>query len=257
MAEAFGVAAGLIGVVSLIIEITKLATQIGLDWKDAPQDVKRSIHELENLRKIVSETHLLLSHELQDAFEVRGSLLLNELGPHAPPDTETKRAIASCDEALDNLLGDLRKRCEGRKFGWERFKGPFLAQRTLKSVERLHRQCQTLNNMISIDTLALQVDTASAIRTLGKEQKAWYDANENQEILDWLSTMRIEEKHQDVFVKHHPGTAQWILDHDHFKSWRNGHWETPSVLWCPGIRKSRLFTTRMALMRFKPVQERR
>ena len=40
MADAFGVAAGIVGVLGLAIQITQVVAGFGLDWKDAPADVE-------------------------------------------------------------------------------------------------------------------------------------------------------------------------------------------------------------------------
>jgi hypothetical protein len=40
MADPFGTGAGIVGVISLAIQITQVAVQFGMDWKDAPDDIK-------------------------------------------------------------------------------------------------------------------------------------------------------------------------------------------------------------------------
>lgn len=241
MADAFGVGAGIVGVLGLTIQITQVVVQFGLDWKDAPSDVKSFMKELQSLKTVLSETrtNFLEDPNFKEAFQDRpyGSLLLSELGPNAPTVTETKLSIESCKAELENVLDGLKKRDKGHRIGWERFKAPFLGKSTQKSIDNLRHYCQLFNNMVSVDTLSLGVSTHREIREARREQKAWHNAKENQEILTWISKLSFEDKQRDILSKRHPGTGQWLLDQDTYKVWRDNDHGEPSVLWCPGIRK--------------------
>ena len=240
MADAFGIGAGIVGVIGLTIQITQVVVQFGLDWKDAPADVKSFMTELRSLKIVLSETNTNFNQnpEFKEAFQGRSSILLSALGPNSPAVADTKLSIESCKAELEGLLDGLKKRVTGHRIGWKRFKGAFLTKNTLKSIDKLRHHCQLLNDMVSIDALALGVTTHREIREARMEQRGWHNAKESQEILTWLSKMSFEEKQRDILSKHHPGTGQWLLDHDGFKAWRNGHHDEPSTLWCPGIRKT-------------------
>lgn len=137
MADPFGI----VGVVSLTIQITQVVVQFRLDWKDVPHDAKTFRSELQTLKTVLSETHtnLLLNSDFRAAFQNRPSLLLSQLGPNAPSTTDTKLMLAACQKELESLLSELKKRAKGHRVGWERFKGAFLAKETRESVENLHR----------------------------------------------------------------------------------------------------------------------
>jgi hypothetical protein len=126
MADPFGI----VGVVSLTIQITEVVVQFRLDWKDIPHDAKTFRSELQTLKTVLSETHtnLLLNSDFRAAFQNRPSLLLSQLGPNAPSTTDTKFMLAACQKELESLLSELKKRAKGHRVGWERFKGAFLAQ---------------------------------------------------------------------------------------------------------------------------------
>ena len=239
MAEALGVASGIAGILSLTVQITKTIVQFGLDWKNAPKEVQSLMSELQSLKRILSETqtNLIFNADFTDAFQDRPSVLLSELGPNAPPTTETKRSIMCCKNELESLLDDLKKREKGHRIGWERFKAPFCAKSLQKSIDTVSRRCQNLNEMISIDTLTVGVHTLGEVKQARKEQQAWYDALENQKILEWLSNLSFEEKHRDIFSKHQSGTGKWFLELDEFKAWRNQDPDKSSTIWCTGIRK--------------------
>ena len=239
MAEAFGVAAGVVGVLGLAIQITQVVAEFGLDWKDAPKDVGGFRKELQSLETVLSETkRLLLDPDFEEAFANRRSALLSELGPDAPAAAETKLSIESCKEELEKLLDELKKRGKGHRLGWERLKSAFLNKRAQNSVDKLRHQCEIFNNMVSIDTTTLGVMNHKETRQTRQEQKEWHNVEQNQKILTWLSKLDFDEKQRDILSKRHPGTGGWLLDSDTFKAWRNGHDESPSTLWCPGIRES-------------------
>lgn len=237
MAEAFGVGAGIVGVLGLSIQITQVVVQFGLDWKDAPTEVKSFMNELQSLKTVLSETrtNFLEDVNFKDAFKDRPSMLLSKLGPNAPTVTETKLSIESCKAELETVLDGLKKRDKGHRMGWERLKGPFLAKSTRKSIDNLRYYCQIFNNMVSIDAMTLGVITNTEMREARREQREWHNAKENQETLTWISSLSFEEKQRDILSKRHLGTGQWLLDQDGFKAWRDNLHDKPSALWCPGI----------------------
>ena len=240
MAEAFGVAAGVVGVLALAIQITQVVAGFGLDWKDAPADVEGFRRELQSLKTVLSETNtnLLLNPDFKEAFENRRSALLSQLGPDAPSAAETQLSIKSCKEELEELLNELKRSGKGHSMGWKRLKSAFLNKRAQNSVDKLRHQCEIFNSMVSIDTMTLGVMNHKEIRRARQEQKEWHNVEQYQKILTWLSDLNFDEKQRDILSKRHPGTGRWLLDSDIFKSWRNGHDESPSTLWCPGIRES-------------------
>ena len=249
MAEPFGVGAGIVGVLGLTIQIAQVVIQFGLDWKDAPTDVKSFLSELKSLKTVLSETNanLLCNTDFKEAFENHPSIILSELGPNAPAATETKLSIESCKGELEKLLDELKKRGKGHRIGWDRLKGAFHNKRTRNSIDKLHRQCQLFNNMVSLDATTLVLITQREIRQARREQKEWHNTEQNQKALTWLSNLSFEQKQRDILSKRHPGTGQWLLNLDTFKAWRDGHPNEPSTLWCPGIRKV-LYTSLVALL---------
>ena len=125
-----------------------------------------------------------------------------------------KLMLERCKKELEYLLKELKKRSQGHQLGWQRLKRAFLARDTRESVENLSRQCQTLNNMLSIDATVLGVSTYKEVKEERKEQQEWRHADtkislairdgvdqsnqrqENQErqhnyqvILDWLTAI--------------------------------------------------------------------
>ena len=240
MAEAFGVGAGIVGILGLTIQISQVVVQFGLDWKDSPSAVKEFMGELQSLKSILSETNtnLTLSPDFQAAFQDQKSVLLSQSGPEAGTTSDTMVTIQLCKDALEELLAELKKRSEGSRVGWQRLKGPFCAKKTREAMENLRSRCQLLNNMISVDTAKLSAGTILEVRAARKEHQEWHTTESDRKILSWLSDLDFESKQADVLARSHPGTGQWMLRNDEFMAWRNGHQDCSPVLFCPGIRES-------------------
>jgi hypothetical protein len=248
MADPFSIGSGIVGVIGLAIQITQVVVQFGLDWKDAPHDVKAFMVELRTLRTTLSETNtnLLLNSDFTEAFQNRSSVLLSELGSNAPPNTNTKFMLQMCKEELEALLKQLEKRAKGHQVGWERLKGTFLAKNTRESVENLHRWCQELNNMVSIDMTVLGATTYKEVKEARKEHQAarveqqktrkeqqkWHDSEASQRILAWLTPADYGPQQSDFLSRRQPGTGGWLVNSDEFQCWCNGQRQT---LFCPGM----------------------
>jgi Cdc6-like AAA superfamily ATPase len=241
MAEAFGIGAGIVGVIGLAIQITQVVVQFGLDWKDAPHDIKTFLAELQTLNTILSvtNTNIILNPDFAEAFQNRPSILLSQLGPGAPPATDTKLMLEICKSELEDLLSELKKRAKGHRVGWERVKGAFLAKNTRESVGNLHRQCQTLNNMVSIDAAVLGATTYKEVKEARteqqearKEQQEWYQSEASQMILTWLTTIDYGAQQSDFLSRRQEGTGRWLLDSHEFQTWSN---EYRQALFCSGM----------------------
>jgi hypothetical protein len=169
MADPFGI----VGVISLTIQITNFVVQCGLDWRDAPYNVKSFLAELQSLKVVLSETNtdLLLNSDFADCFQTPPSLLLSQLGPNAPANTDTKITLSVCEKELGSLLEGLKKRAEGHQVAWEQLKEAFLPKDTRESLENLQRQCRMLNSMVAIDTAALGAATYKQVKGSRKEQE--------------------------------------------------------------------------------------
>jgi Cdc6-like AAA superfamily ATPase len=234
MADPFSIGAGIVGVIGLAIQITQVVVQFGLDWKDAPHDVKSFLVELQTLNTVLSvtNTNIILNPDFAEAFQNRPSILLSQLGPNAPSTTDTKLMLQICEKELKDLLKELEKRAKGHRVGWERLKGAFLAKNTRESVENFHRQCQALNNMVSIDAAVLGVTAYKEVKETRKEQQKWHQAETDKDLLSWLTPIDYGAQQSDFLSRRQEGTGQWLLDSQEFQDWRDGDGK---ALFCPGI----------------------
>jgi hypothetical protein len=234
MADPFSIGAGIVGVIGLAIQITQVVVQFGLDWKDAPHDVKSFLVELQTLNTVLSvtNTNIILNPDFAEAFQNRPSIFLSQLGPNAPSTTDTKLMLQICEKELKDLLKELEKRAKGHRVGWERLKGAFLAKNTRESVENFHRQCQALNNMVSIDAAVLGVTAYKEVKETRKEQQKWHQAETDKDLLSWLTPIDYGAQQSDFLSRRQEGTGQWLLDSQEFQDWRDGD---RKALFCPGI----------------------
>ncbi|KIX02772.1 uncharacterized protein Z518_08714 [Rhinocladiella mackenziei CBS 650.93] len=240
MADPFSIGSSIVGVISLAIQITQVVMQFGLDWKDAPHDVKTFMAELQTLNTVLSASNnLILNPDFAEAFQSRSSLLLSQLGPSVSPTSDTKLLFQTCEKELRDLLDELKKRAKGYRVGWERLKGAFLAKNTRKSVENLYRWCQELNNVVSIDTAVLGAATYTAVKEsrkehqeARKEQQKWHYAEADKEMLTWLTSIDYAPQQSDFFSRRQEGTGQWLLTSKQFRDWVD---QSNQTLFCPGI----------------------
>jgi Cdc6-like AAA superfamily ATPase len=144
-----------------------------------------------------------------------------------------------CEKQLKDLLKELEKRIKGDRAGWERIKGAFLARNTRESVENLHRQCEALNHMVSIDMAVLGATTYKEVKDTRreqqdarKEQQKWHQDERVKDLLNWLSMADHGSQQRDFLCRRQEGTGQWLLDSNEFQTWCS---KDGDILFCPGM----------------------
>ncbi|KAF6821760.1 ankyrin repeat protein [Colletotrichum plurivorum] len=149
------------GIIGVVGQILAASVKLGLDWKEAPEDTKNFIGELEGLSKVLSETlsNVVKNPDFAAAFQ----------GKHSSVLSSDSALLSICQKELDDLLGKIRKSGDGRRFGWERMKATFLNERTQTAVENLQRRCNMLNSMVAIDNIALSANTNLEVKSTRRE----------------------------------------------------------------------------------------
>lgn len=234
MADPFSIGAGVVGVISLIIQITQITIKCAKEWKGAPVAVKEFMAELAVLKTILSEmnTNVLLNPDFADVFQQQPSLLLSQLGAQAPKTTDTKVMLQICGEKLRLLLEDLKQSSEGHRLGWDRLKVAFSAKDVRVSIQDLSGQCQLLNRMLTIDGTLLAMATHKEVREGRKEWQEWRQADAKITILDWISSTTYATQQNDLLDRRQKGTGEWLLQSAEFHEWITTNQHT---LFCPGI----------------------
>ena len=226
---------GIIGVIAVAAQITKVLVELRLDWKDAPSDVRSFLRELQVLKTTLSESNsnIALNPDFISAFEGRHSAVLSQLGSDAP-DSDSRVMVDACQAELNELLVELKKRLLGHRVSWERIKGVFLARRTRDAVEKLQRQCQILNGLVAIDSVALSALALTEARGVRQEQRDKEAADRRDKVLDWLTPLGYATLQNDYAGLRRPGTGRWLLESKEYCAWRDAGEGAP-VLFCPGI----------------------
>lgn len=226
---------GIIGVLSVAAQITKALVDLGLDFKDAPTDIKSLLQELQTLKTTlsVSNSNLLLNDDFLTAFEGRNSAVLSQLGKDAF-ESDCRLLVDACHEELDQLLSDLTRRSRGHRVGWNRIKSAFLSKKTCETVDKLQRQCDMLNRLVAIDSAALNAATLVEVRDGRKAQEDREAAARHDKILDWLTPVNYAAQQHDFAGRRREGTGQWLLDSKEYCAWRDAD-KGSRALFCPGI----------------------
>lgn len=105
-------------------------------------------------------------------------------------------------------------------------------------MDHLHRQCRTLNQLVSIDTAALGTATNKDVKEMRKEQHEWYQSEESRKILSWLTEIDYAAQQSDILSRRQGGTGQWILETDKFRQFVSNKNRTLFCLGIPGAGKT-------------------
>ena len=256
MADPFSI----IGVIGVAAQLIQMSVEFGLDWKDAPEDTKSFIVELQSLKTILSETNtnILINPEFKKAFDGKHSAMLSQLG--ATAQSETKKMLLDCRTELESVLQGLTKSAQGHRMGWERIKSAFKSTRMRETVEKLNRQCQTLNQLMAVDILKLGVNILNEVKEGRALQEKWQqdDAKAHASIQDGVNKLQIHtiskeaERHRksffewlkapdysaqqnEFFSRREAGTGQWLLDSKEYTEWVASVEKSKQTLFCPGI----------------------
>jgi hypothetical protein len=71
----------------------------------------------------------------------------------AAQNTSTFAMVSAYKHDMESVLDNLTKRAQDRRLSWERLKGALLVRKSIKTLETLQRQCQTLNSLVAVGAL--------------------------------------------------------------------------------------------------------
>ena len=110
-----------------------------------------------------------------------------------------------------------------------------LAKTSADVLEVLRKQIESFQLLQKVDD-----------RTQSMERSQWEQAQalersraseERSKILDWISTLKHQQKHHDICRPRVKGTGDWLLQEVDFTIWMDAG-ERDNVLWCQGIQGS-------------------
>ena len=89
---------------------------------------------------------------------------------------------------------------------------------------------------LQADHLDLSIESKARIEKLCNNVEAirtTQDEEADQRVLDWLSSINVAQKQQDIFDQHQEGTGSWFLESPEFVEWAGDN-SGSFILFCPG-----------------------
>ena len=111
-----------------------------------------------------------------------------------------------------------------------------MSKTSAEVLETLKHQLETFQQVQSISTQTQSI--ALSLKEQAQDVGDQRALEERERVLDWLSTVKHEQKHHDVRMPHVAGTGEWLLEAYQFKSWRDEPQSCNNILWCYGIQGS-------------------
>ena len=251
MPDPLSIGSGVVGVLSLSIEVSKIIGRFVSDWRNAPAEVEGFNSELGHLQAALEKTkqilHWIFSNRQSadrksshHSFFASTSLAIN---PSSAADFEF------CRKELLGLRDALNIPSKSHlKNGWIRIKTAIQVKSLRESIEKVDRICGQINRSVNLEVSLENLETSMVATEVITEIRTALSSHFQQEdkvkIMSWISRMNFKERHETLAQEHHEGTGEWLLAREDFQDWRNNvthNWEgneVPPILWCHGIRTS-------------------
>ena len=243
---AFGVA-GVLGLLGQTLTFTKRFLHLSKHGKEAAAELQ---NELNILHFNVSQLDRMLKDTTQGSLHFQATSVLLS-------------STFAFKDRLDALCKELSAASTSRLAS---FKWPLNSKEHRETIQDLRAYAQCVQFFLNNDGFALLSKTAtevqdvlskqleafrileainhrtsSAEHLLSEQTRAVNDqliAEKRNSILDWISTLKHEQKHHDIRTPRVEATGQWFLDQDQFKCWRDESAPESTVLLCEGIQGS-------------------
>ncbi len=245
----FSLVVGITGLLGLALQTIK-ATKIYVhNAKHAQDAATEMLQELDVLHFNLSRLDKLLKTE-----------------EAARPFDQTSVLVSSTDACRIKLTAIYQKLNGAGRSRLNQLKWPLTKDDHQEAIVQLRAFSQWIQFALAIDgcallsktsadvlaTLTKQLDTFQLLgdidrRTRSMEQSMTNQARimsddrakeERNRALDWLSTVKHEQKHHDIRMPRMDGTGEWLLKEASFRSWRDNSDSRDNVLWCHGIQGS-------------------
>lgn len=217
-----------VGIASLGIQVCQGLVSYYLDWRSYHEDISTACDKVSNLERTFA--------------------LLKETLVHASLDA--KQAAQVCDSLLsckDSVRG-LEKRCAKLKASSQptstRERVAAVTKRTLYpfKASTLAKVSEAVNDVIDQLALAVQTlhlglsssshgqlvnvasrvdDVAAQLSELKQDLSGWRQDDQYLKIMSWLDAPDQTPYHAAACQKHEPGTGQWLLESDTYKTWKS------------------------------------
>ncbi|KAK6537180.1 hypothetical protein TWF694_011377 [Orbilia ellipsospora] len=231
MAEAIGLAASIIAVVTLGTQITVISARLYNTVKDRKERIVQLTNAVGNIGSILRDIQNLTEKNRLDTSSVESLAMLGkECGP-----------LEGCRLLLEKLTETLEGAARKRAI----MKWPFtekeleVSLRNLEEYKTTFITALTLTSMKLLGDLDEQVDdTAKKVEELlieAEKQAAWRTEEKYTKILEWVDPGLALPRHATVTSARQAGTGKWFLTQTKFFKWSTLSENSSSILWCYGI----------------------
>ncbi|KNG84604.1 hypothetical protein ANOM_006429 [Aspergillus nomiae NRRL 13137] len=195
------------------LTVIELANKIRKEFAGAPSQFKAINDEVRSLSFVLQDVEVDLSgKELSDSQKA-----------------ELQAIADSCRCVLDEIYEEINIY---RVLESDHTTGLRKVVRVWKRLKWEPEDIQDLRTRISSNISLLNAFNGRITRgnVAGLLQRQ--DDRERQEILDWLSPRNYTAQQSDYLSRSQPGTGQWLIDSNHFRTWLE---KPEQTLFCPGI----------------------
>lgn len=243
--DPFSLAAGVAGLVTLVAKITKLVTNYFHGVRRAIEAANELLDELNALRLTLNHLENLLRNDKKDAFSSTSILVKstdacsNKLTMlHSKLQDNVKQPLQKLRWPLNasfhhEILQHIRNYTQSIHFALT-LDGSVLLSKTFEEV------VEVLSNQVGVVEHLKQLQSgANYTHTIAKDTRQIVQnldaASKREEILDWISLAKPEQKHYEMRLRRLEGTGQWLLHYPSFKRWYDESSNAANNLWCHGI----------------------
>lgn len=247
--DPFSLALGIGSLAALVAQTVTVARSYLSSVRNARESITTLVTELEALQSnLFSLQEFLRSDSVKGLAFERNSVL--------------RSCASACESKLKALCKKLGQVGDNRT---SRYLWPLNEKEHLKTVQELRDFGQRIQFALSVDSCsllsqtsndilkileqqvegfralqALENDTAQILDTIRDQTELFQDdrrAKRRDTILNWISNLEHDQKHETVRSPRVEGTGGWLLERTEYVQWRD---DVPSsnVLWCHGIQGS-------------------
>ena len=185
----------------------------------------------------------------------------------AVPSFDDTSVLVSSTYACRNKLTALHDKLDAPSASrLSRLKWPLSSKEHMEAIQELRAFAQWIQFALTVDGCALlsktsaevlntlkhQLETFQLVESIGHRTRSIERsleeqvqisrdarvAKEREKVLNWISTIKHEQKHHDVRMPRVDGTGEWLLQEKEFQRWRDEPRTSNNVLWCHGIQGS-------------------
>ncbi|KAG8820239.1 hypothetical protein FRC17_010213 [Serendipita sp. 399] len=219
MAEAIGLALSIVSIAKLSEIILRTCYDYVSKVKHAPEEVQRIITEVGSLQTVLEQLKRLTS----DPGDERMMLLKTLEGPGG--------AFQACHDVLEEIEKKLRS-INNSNVVRRRLLFPFEGAKLDELLQSLDKYKTSFILAIAGDNVKMTLSIDKGVKDVSDQLVDMKASEQAKEVLQWLKGADPKTNHNAARKKHEPGTGEWLLDSEQFKTWMG---EDGKILWLNGI----------------------